>query len=231
MGALSPEVASPLATGLNYVTRPGKGALRCWQQARPSSGQYQRSSTSTAPAPKLLGRSISENEKSSRGYSPSTIAHSSAAGSFDAIPDRSVSEPSTKSTDGEVRHLMWCAICSLGLLKCKKLSGSRSAQMYLIALPSCLHLVMEARCVQAVGNATFTQAVLNVINIVTGVGLLSVPFALKRAGWAGLGILWVLGFIMNYTGSRPLCMVVLCCTCTVKRHVKTLSKVCVYVSV
>ena len=51
------------------------------------------------------------------------------------------------------------------------------------------------------GNATFTQAVLNVINIVTGVGLLSVPFALKRAGWAGLGILWVLGFIMNYTGS------------------------------
>ena len=56
---------------------------------------------------------------------------------------------------------------------------------------------------QAVGNATFTQAVLNVINIVTGVGLLSVPFALKRAGWAGLGILWVLGFIMNYTGSPP----------------------------
>lgn len=56
---------------------------------------------------------------------------------------------------------------------------------------------------QAVGNATFSQAVLNVINIVTGVGLLSVPFALKRAGWAGLGILWMLGFIMNYTGAAP----------------------------
>ena len=70
---------------------------------------------------------------------------------------------------------------------------------------------------QAVGNATFTQAVLNVINIVTGVGLLSVPFALKRAGWAGLGILWVLGFIMNYTGSPSASVEVLCCACTPKR--------------
>ena len=56
---------------------------------------------------------------------------------------------------------------------------------------------------QAHGNATFTQAVLNVINIVTGVGLLSVPFALRRAGWAGLGILWLMGFVMNYTGAHP----------------------------
>ena len=56
---------------------------------------------------------------------------------------------------------------------------------------------------QAHGNATFTQAVLNVINVVTGVGLLSVPFALRRAGWAGLGILWLMGFVMNYTGAHP----------------------------
>ena len=56
--------------------------------------------------------------------------------------------------------------------------------------------------VQILGNATFTQAVLNVINIVTGVGLLSVPFALRRAGWAGLGILWLMGFVMNYTGAH-----------------------------
>jgi vesicular inhibitory amino acid transporter len=56
---------------------------------------------------------------------------------------------------------------------------------------------------QKLGNATFTQAVLNVINIVTGVGLLSVPFALRRAGWAGVGILWLMGFINNYTGKQP----------------------------
>lgn len=53
---------------------------------------------------------------------------------------------------------------------------------------------------QTLGNVTFSQAVLNVVNIVTGVGLLSVPFALKRAGWAGLGILWMWGFVLNYTG-------------------------------
>jgi hypothetical protein len=55
-------------------------------------------------------------------------------------------------------------------------------------------------CVQVLGNASFTQAVMNVLNILTGVGLLSIPFALRQAGWAGLAILWVLGIVTNYTG-------------------------------
>ena len=116
MGALSPEVASPLVNGLNNIPRTGKGALRCRQPARPPTGQYQRSSTSTAQAPKSLGRNVSEIQKGSHGRSPSTIAHSSAAGSFDAIPDKFVSEPSTKSADtetGEVQHPAWCFICGL----------------------------------------------------------------------------------------------------------------------
>jgi hypothetical protein len=58
---------------------------------------------------------------------------------------------------------------------------------------------------QVLGNATFSQAVLNVLNILTGVGLLSIPFALRQAGWAGLGILWLLGFVTNYTGALPAC--------------------------
>lgn len=41
---------------------------------------------------------------------------------------------------------------------------------------------------------------MNVLNILTGVGLLSIPFALRQAGWAGLVILWVLGIVTNYTG-------------------------------
>ena len=53
---------------------------------------------------------------------------------------------------------------------------------------------------QVLGNASFHQAVMNVLNILTGVGLLSIPFALRQAGWAGLGILWLLGFVTNYTG-------------------------------
>ncbi|KAK9903315.1 hypothetical protein WJX75_002640 [Coccomyxa subellipsoidea] len=53
---------------------------------------------------------------------------------------------------------------------------------------------------EVLGNATFFQAVMNVLNILTGVGLLSIPFALRQAGWAGLGILWLLGIVTNYTG-------------------------------
>lgn len=55
---------------------------------------------------------------------------------------------------------------------------------------------------QVLGNATFFQAVMNVLNILTGVGLLSIPFALRQAGWAGLGILWLLGIVTNYTGNH-----------------------------
>lgn len=54
---------------------------------------------------------------------------------------------------------------------------------------------------QSVGNATFFQSVVNVINILSGVGLLSLPFALRKSGWAGLGVLWLMGFVTNYTGA------------------------------
>jgi hypothetical protein len=33
-----------------------------------------------------------------------------------------------------------------------------------------------------------------------GVGLLSLPFALKSSGWVGLGLLWLMGLVTNYTG-------------------------------
>lgn len=51
------------------------------------------------------------------------------------------------------------------------------------------------------GNVEFVGAVVNVLNILSGVGLLSVPYALKKAGWAGLGVLWLLGIVTNYTGA------------------------------
>jgi vesicular inhibitory amino acid transporter len=40
----------------------------------------------------------------------------------------------------------------------------------------------------------------NSVNILLGVGLLSVPYALKQGGWAGLGVLGLLGIVTNYTG-------------------------------
>ena len=53
------------------------------------------------------------------------------------------------------------------------------------------------------GNSTFTQAVFNVVNVMMGVGLLSLPFALKSSGWVGLIVLWMMGIVTNYTGEPP----------------------------
>lgn len=50
------------------------------------------------------------------------------------------------------------------------------------------------------GNSTFVQAVFNVVNVMMGVGLLSLPFALKSSGWIGLVVLWLMGIVTNYTG-------------------------------
>ena len=49
-------------------------------------------------------------------------------------------------------------------------------------------------------GATFWQGVFSVLNILMGVGLLSIPLALSKSGWAGILVLWLLGFVTNYTG-------------------------------
>ena len=50
------------------------------------------------------------------------------------------------------------------------------------------------------GNSSTGQAMANSVNILLGVGLLSVPYALRQGGWAGLGVLASLGLMTNYTG-------------------------------
>ncbi len=49
-------------------------------------------------------------------------------------------------------------------------------------------------------GSSFTQAVFNVVNVMMGVGILTLPFALKSSGWVGIALLWLMGFICNYTG-------------------------------
>jgi len=51
-----------------------------------------------------------------------------------------------------------------------------------------------------VGNSTTEQALANSVNILLGVGTLSVPYALKESGWMGLLVLLLLGATTNYTG-------------------------------
>ncbi|KAK9826368.1 hypothetical protein WJX81_002972 [Elliptochloris bilobata] len=68
------------------------------------------------------------------------------------------------------------------------------------AKPDRSHLPRYRAGRRSVGNATFFESVVNVINILSGVGLLSLPFALRKSGWAGLGVLWLMGCVTNYTG-------------------------------
>ncbi|KAL5717293.1 hypothetical protein ACHQM5_010325 [Ranunculus cassubicifolius] len=48
-------------------------------------------------------------------------------------------------------------------------------------------------------QCSFTQSVLNGMNVLCGVGILSVPYAVK-GGWMGLAILFLFGVISCYTG-------------------------------
>ncbi|KAL2326666.1 hypothetical protein Fmac_025724 [Flemingia macrophylla] len=50
------------------------------------------------------------------------------------------------------------------------------------------------------GQCSFGQAVLNGINALCGIGILSTPYALKEGGWAGLSILLLYAILSFYTG-------------------------------
>jgi amino acid permease len=45
-----------------------------------------------------------------------------------------------------------------------------------------------------------TEAMFNCINILLGVGILSIPYALKEGGWAAVGVLALMWVSTNYTG-------------------------------
>ncbi|CAA7033618.1 unnamed protein product [Microthlaspi erraticum] len=49
-------------------------------------------------------------------------------------------------------------------------------------------------------SSSFPQSVLNGINVLCGVGLLTMPYAVKEGGWLGLLVLLIFGIITCYTG-------------------------------
>nr|GMC48443.1 vacuolar amino acid transporter 1 [Ipomoea batatas] len=49
-------------------------------------------------------------------------------------------------------------------------------------------------------QSSFGQAVLNGINVLCGVGILSTPYAVKEGGWFGLPILFIFAVLSYYTG-------------------------------
>ncbi|XP_076920930.1 amino acid transporter AVT1C-like, partial [Bidens hawaiensis] len=50
------------------------------------------------------------------------------------------------------------------------------------------------------GQSSFGQAVVNGVNLLCGVALLSTPFAVKQGGWVGLSVLFVFCVLSFYTG-------------------------------
>jgi len=50
------------------------------------------------------------------------------------------------------------------------------------------------------GNVSFVQAVSNLMNILLGVGLLSLPAALTKSGWIGLAFIPMIALVTCYTG-------------------------------
>ncbi|KAJ8528837.1 hypothetical protein K7X08_030481 [Anisodus acutangulus] len=49
-------------------------------------------------------------------------------------------------------------------------------------------------------QSSYGQAVINGMNVLCGVGILSTPYAVKEGGWAGLSILFIFGMLSFYTG-------------------------------
>uniref|UniRef100_A0A803LJW7 Amino acid transporter transmembrane domain-containing protein n=1 Tax=Chenopodium quinoa TaxID=63459 RepID=A0A803LJW7_CHEQI len=52
----------------------------------------------------------------------------------------------------------------------------------------------------ATPDSTFGQAVINGVNVLCGVGILSAPYAVKQGGWLSLSILLVFAILSFYTG-------------------------------
>ncbi|KFK24700.1 hypothetical protein AALP_AA8G013400 [Arabis alpina] len=63
-----------------------------------------------------------------------------------------------------------------------------------LSVPEDLSIIQENR------SCTFSQSVLNGINVLCGVSLLAMPYALKQGGWLGLFLLFSFGVITFYTG-------------------------------
>ncbi|KAK7279624.1 hypothetical protein RJT34_24679 [Clitoria ternatea] len=79
----------------------------------------------------------------------------------------------------------------------------RSSHALLPPLPSRKSsLIKDSKVAHEVPSrhCTFGQAVLNGINVLCGVGILSTPYAAKEGGWVGLSILFIFAIISFYTG-------------------------------
>uniref|UniRef100_A0A0D9W2K8 Amino acid transporter transmembrane domain-containing protein n=1 Tax=Leersia perrieri TaxID=77586 RepID=A0A0D9W2K8_9ORYZ len=92
----------------------------------------------------------------------------------------------------------------------QKHEDARKSSQYLLPprRPSSLQKIPEDQKPLVVGHhevgpyrqCTYTQGVLNGVNVLCGVGILSTPYAVKQGGWLGLIILALMAVLAWYTG-------------------------------
>ncbi|XP_058215191.1 amino acid transporter AVT1E-like [Rhododendron vialii] len=70
----------------------------------------------------------------------------------------------------------------------------------LSATSSQLSRFSNCQSVPTMQQCSYAQSLLNAINVLCGIGLLSTPYALKQGGWWSLAILFIFGIITCFTG-------------------------------
>eukprot|EP00803_Ostreobium_quekettii_P004153 evm.model.scf_1095EXC.2 EVM.evm.TU.scf_1095EXC.2 scf_1095EXC:35340-43169(+) len=110
--------------------------------------------------------------------------------------------PSCHRVGGPTRSSMRTPACLLGLVPSRRPLAAPPRAHGLRASPAVLpssEFAQESYDGDE-GTSSMPQAMMNTINILMGVGLLSVPYALKEGGWAALGVLALICASTNYTG-------------------------------
>ncbi|PPR86569.1 hypothetical protein GOBAR_AA34130 [Gossypium barbadense] len=67
-------------------------------------------------------------------------------------------------------------------------------------LPESQQIISVNRSMPSPKQCSFTQALVNGINVLTGIGLLTTPYAVKEGGWLSPTLLLIFGVIACYTG-------------------------------
>ncbi|XWS59837.1 hypothetical protein CRYUN_Cryun08bG0156200 [Craigia yunnanensis] len=67
-------------------------------------------------------------------------------------------------------------------------------------LPASLQRISVKGSIPSQKQCSFTQALVNGINVLSGIGLLTTPYAVKEGGWLSLTLLIIFGIIACYTG-------------------------------
>ncbi|KAL4297390.1 hypothetical protein GQ457_12G009800 [Hibiscus cannabinus] len=67
-------------------------------------------------------------------------------------------------------------------------------------LSASLHRVSFHGSMPSMKKCSFAQALVNGINVLTGIGLLTTPYAVKEGGWMSITLLMIFGVVACYTG-------------------------------